>query len=435
MNGRGWLAGPALVGFVLCATAWVGRPVAAQEESGPDVAAELRFPLDVGASFFTRFETRRNYSPGGIDASDFVRMRARLLLTTAPLAVREGLDLQLRFAPQATGLWHVGGDTLDDPALGLHEGVLVLRGARLRGEIGRFEMVYGEHLVVGNVDWHETGRAFDGLRLRFAPRGDAGPWVDLFGAWLTEGFVEGPFGEPFGAGDQVFTGLYGALGPLLADGLALDLYALLRLWPTTDAIQRQGAAMPTFGVRVKNRSGLLDYRLEAGVQVGSRPAPVPTGETQAGDNPTVFAYQADLEVGINLAGDALRIALEGLVASGDDPETADEREDWDQLFPTAHRWLGYMDFVGPRTNVTSGVLHVAYRAQPWLFTVDGHAFWRPEPPPGQDSYFGTELDLGVLYALGNGLHVRGGYGLFLPAEDVAPDPLHFVELELRFDLR
>jgi hypothetical protein len=418
--------------WIAVVVALAALPLRAQDVAEAPATAAEPFPLTVGGSYLSRFELRRNYSPGGLDASDFVRGRARLVLTTAPLTLREGLDLTLRFAPQAAGLWHIGGDTLEDPTLGLHEGALVLQGDVVRGEVGRFEMTYGDHLVVGNVDWNETGRAFDGVRLRVAPGGAAGVWVDVFATLLMEGFTEG-FGEPFGAGDEVFTGVYAALGPAVGEGFALDGYVLVRLWPATDGLPRETAVQPTVGARVKNREGLLDYRLEAGVQLGTRPAPVPPEGSAAGDPPTVFAYQGDLELGLNLAGDAFRVAVEGLVASGDDPETADEREGWDQLFPTAHKWLGYMDFVGARTNIASAVLHLSYRTAPWTFTLDGHAFWRPEPAGDADSYFGSELDLGAVLAFGGGLRLRGGYGLFLPAEEVGPDPLHFFELELRFD--
>jgi hypothetical protein len=50
---------------------------------------------------------------------------------------------------------------------------------------------------------------------------------------------------------------------------------------------------------------------------------------------------------------------------------------------------------------------------------------------------GAELDVGDVYHLGKGLILRGLYALFLPAHGhYASDvPAHYVELELRYDLR
>lgn len=398
----------------------------AQDDTEADVST---FPLDVGASFMSRWETRHYYTPGNLDGADFVRTRARLSLSTTPTDVGDDLSALVRFVPQASGLWHVGGNSLEDPSLGLHEGVLVLNWPVVRAEVGRFEMTYGEHLVVGNVGWHETGRAFDGFRLRLSPYDEEDFWIDFFGTVLTEGFFEGPYGNPLGSGDEYFFGLYGAIGPVFGDAIQIDTYILTRVLPTSDELDRQTAAQPTVGARVKHRVGVLDYRLEAGVQFGSRPT-----DTVDMDNPSVFAFQGDLELGVNAADDQLRVSVEGLYASGDDPSTED-LENWDQLFPTQHKWLGFMDVIGERTNIGSGVLHLTYwPLETVRLSLDGHTFFLAETPEGIESYRGAEMDLGVLYRIGQGLHLRGGFGAFIPGDGYENDTLYFTELELAFQM-
>jgi hypothetical protein len=113
----------------------------------------------------------------------------------------------------------------------------------------------------------------------------------------------------------------------------------------------------TGGIRVKQRISAVDYRVEAGVQTGHRP--------RLGlERQTALAYQGDAEAGVNLLDDRLRFALEGLYATGDDPDTADRAEGWDQLYPTAHKFLGRADIIGPRTNVASGTFDLSVCDRP-----------------------------------------------------------------------
>ncbi len=423
--------------FALAALATTARAQAPEEET------EEPLPLDLTASFFVRYDLRENYTEVGQVDADSVRYRTRFGLIAGPMDLGD-LALTLRFVPQASGRWFVGGDTLEDVNLGLHEGLMMLSRPTWRLDAGRFEMVYGDHLVIGNVGWHETGRSFDGMRLHVQPE-QGGVWVDGFATIIGEGIVT-PGDNSFAAGDTYFGGVYAGLGGLISEGFALDAYALVLATVAETVfegdppapVERPGSARVTLGSRVKNRSGLLDYRLEAGVQLGD-----------AGNDRSIFAWQADLEVGVNLLDDKLRIGLEGLYASGDDPDTADTNEAWNQLFPTAHKWLGFADIIGGRTNITGGVLHLTLKpAQRWTLSLDGHLFVRPEdtrvvnPADPMDvtiiesGMAGVEGDLGAAYSLGEGLAVRTNYSLFLPNEDWygGSDPVHFWELELRYDM-
>jgi hypothetical protein len=181
-------------------------------------------------------------------------------------------------------------------------------------------------------------------------------------------------------------------------------------------------------MRVKNRISAVDYRFEGGVQAGTEPGDV-----------DVFAYQLDAEIGAHLPGDTVRVGVEGLIASGDDLDTADTNEAWDPMFPTIHRWLGTADIIGNRQNIAGGALHLlAHGPENLDFTGDVHLFVRPEVPEDVENYAGTEVDVGVLYNVGGGLVTRGSYALFMPNDGHYTggngEPVHFLELELRYDL-
>jgi hypothetical protein len=426
-------------------------------------------PLVVTGSFFGRYELRAGYDQLGVSRaprfleSDATFYRARLGLATSPIAVADGTTVALQFTPQSTGVLGVLPNTVTDAALNLHEGYARVASSAFRLDFGRFEMNYGDSLVIGSLDWNETARSFDGIRTRIAPD-PQGYYVDVFFTLLDEGRPE--LFEPVGAGDHYFAGVYAGVGPEIAKGLDLDLYGLAQIWPSTDGIRvapmdpmntatvsREAAAEFTLGARAKQRIGSFDYRVETGVQAGSRLGALPAMPAMPPadiDSMSVLAYHADAELGVTVLDDKFRVGLEGLIASGDDPGTSDKFEGWNELYPTAHKFLGLSDiFVQAgikRTNVASGVLHLTAKPTADLTVqVDGHVFSRLEPmtATGDSGYAGAEIDAGAVYALAKNLTLRALYALFVPDQDFYPagavaesaDPAHYLEVELRYDLK
>jgi hypothetical protein len=465
---------PAPVAPVPAPAAPAAPAAATEPAAAPPPEAPLIRPV---ASLFTRFELRDQFDkvttaitaptpPDRRVDSDTFRYRARFGLETKKFDLGADTSIQVRFLPQASGVWGVGGDTLTDAALDMHEGYLMVHGPWYRADVGRFEMVYGEHFVIGNVDWNETGRSFDGLRLRIAPK-DSGFWIDSFFTLLDEGAAEtaaarvtipgtmppvtapvpgtmvpAPQGDPFAVGDSYLAGIYASVGGLLSKTLEWDLYLLSQIepvstnvvpmtMPPTTAPYDAGVRM-TLGTRAKQKIGAFDYRLEAGVQMGQQATP------ETAESRSILAYQADLELGAT-AG-IFRAGLEGFFASGDDVETTDKNEGWNHLYPTAHKWLGFSDIIENRNNIGGGVLHLNLKPTADLgFYVDGHMFARPKVAVagGPSGYTAAEVDLGASYLLGAGLSSRVGYALFVPTDDfyATTDPIHFLEVELRYDIK
>ncbi|MEY4510853.1 MAG: Alginate export, partial [Pseudomonadota bacterium] len=227
---------------------------------------------------------------------------------------------------------------------------------------------------------------------------------------------------------------------------------------TSPTYSRDNATEATFGARAKQKIKIFDYRTELGVQAGSRPRSAPlataTAPVPSVENVNVLAYQADLELGVSFLEDKYRVSVEGLYASGDKANTKNKSEGWDELFPTGHKFLGLSDAFAQggqkRTNVASGVLHLTAVALKQLtFQIDGHVFARPEKNAqffNEKGFAGGELDVGAVLLLAKGLKLRGTYAVFVPNSelyhDVLPsqavsksaDPVHWAELELRYDL-
>jgi Alginate export len=435
-------------------------------------------------SFFSRYEARNGFDqiyPNATAANarsrfqdgDAFYYRARFGFNTGLMDVGNDLKVAFQFTPQASGVFGSAPNTITDVNLNLHEGFMRTQGKWVRFDAGRFELNYGDTLVIGNLDWNETGRTFDGFRARIA-KSPTSAWLDLFATVVTEGKSQVPV-HKVGDGDIYFMGAYAALGPAITKGLDLDLYLLERVWPATDqrlravdaatglpatpaaTYQRAGAGETTLGARAKQKLGIFDYRTEVGLQFGTRPGASPnvtagaiSGTQQRAQD--VLAYHGDLELGVQAVPDKLRVSAEAMYASGDKLSSTGKNEGWDELYPTAHRFLGLSDaFVRAgikRTNVVSGVLHVQVNPTKALaFNADGHLFSRPEKlsATGKTGYAGSEIDLGASYTLAKGLKCRALYAVFLPGEDfypaapallgkVSPDPIHFGEVELRYDL-
>jgi hypothetical protein len=412
----------------------------------PSALAAAPPRLEVGANFWGRYEARENYDRLGVSRGRFLEgdwlvYRARLDLHTTPLAIGDsGLTAAVFLSPQADGFWGNQSGTVATPNLGIYRGFLRLDHGAVTADFGRFDLNYGDALVIGDLRWHQTGRSFDGARARLAAD-DA--WVDLFLTQVDEGLRFG-FDEEKAAfaprsnaqpleGDVYFAGVYGSLGGLLGPSTTLEPYALSRVWLANGAELRP-AVEGTFGVRARQRFGIVDVRLETGLQLGRRRA-------QGGANPEVFAWQADGEVGVTPTP-GLRFAFEALYATGDDPET-ETLEAYDELVPTTHKWLGLMDIIGVRTNIASGVVHASWRSGPVGLKLDTHGFFRPRTADGQSGFAGVEADLNVFYHFGEELVARAMYAVFVPGSDhFFPDPTrpaadavaHYGELQLTFSL-
>lgn len=382
----------------------------------------------------TRYEVREGYRDLGRSAGRFQEgeaavFRARMGFRTTPIDTG-GPDVVLQFTPQASGWIGYNPNTITDYNLGLHEGFLRLTEKGVfYFDIGRFELNYGDALVIGNLGWHQTARAFEGMRARFQIEK---AWLDFFVTQLDEGR---PVSDPIGAGDQYFYGAYADLGALMAPKLNFDLYALAQTFAAANLVEEgvltgreEPATEVTLGGRVKQSLGSFNYRLEAGTQLGNRQV--------AGQTVKASAYQVDGQIGLSL-NPRFRLHVGGGYASGDDPNT-EKQEGWNQLYPTGHKFLGLTDIFGARTNM--GTVNGGFWGKPTSKVVVAsqlHSFWKVETPDGIEGYTGTELNTHVVVLLGKGLKLRTMYGVFF-ANEAGPyqeeGPAHFWETELSFKL-
>lgn len=221
---------------------------------------------------------------------------------------------------------------LSDSRLDMHEAYFALkptRDERFYLFAGRQELNYGDHLIVGTVPWHRIGRSFDGARFRYKPSEILR--VDAFIAKLDENNAAATDSKKL---DSDFSGIYLSLSPseFLKEA---DLYLLKKSHQQTGDFHQTNA----YGLRLKSPVGstVFDYRAEGTLE-----------QVQLADESSLqkTEYQVDLEVGYKLPWYSARIALEYFWAS----------RNYDQLFPTAHKFLGYADQFS-RRNIKGQVVH------------------------------------------------------------------------------
>ena len=139
-----------------------------------------------------------------------------------------------------------------------------------------------------------------------------------------------------------------------------------------------------------------------------------------------------------------RLGLEYSFASGDSNPTDGAHETFENLFPTNHKFYGYMDFLSLQNlHNVRGILQLKPHARLSL-AVEGHGFWLADTHdnfynvagaprggtgatagdnyginPGYSAFLGTELDVIAGYALTRFAQLEAGYGHFFHGDYIA----------------
>jgi hypothetical protein len=266
----------------------------------------------------------------------------------------------------------------------------------LNFSLGRRELNYGDQLVLGGVGWSNIGRSFD-LGMGSYTYGIG--TVDAFQSKLVDQNT-----ATAGAGDKNLTGIYSS--NKVSDELQnADLYFL----DLSDSTTSPPSSTAAYGLRLKSPIfNFLDYRLEF------------TQEKVKNLGKSSDENQIDIEAGTTLlAASKTRLAAEFFKAS----------RNYNQLFPTAHKWLGYADLFG-RRNIEGFRVGVSSEVLESLkLSLDYHSFSRSDVSnsaykvDGSTAYgtggagrpIASEIDLVATYKLDLNVDLEAG------AAQVSPD--------------
>lgn len=342
-------------------------------------------------------------------------------------------------------------------------------------KVGRQVLSYGDERLIGGFDWNNIGRTFDAAKLHIQQELW---WADLFAASVVVP-ERGSYNQSdlFNGNetdrDQVFSGLYVSTTAIPIQ--TTDVY-LLHLHENTSrfaALPNNDTNFFTLGFRVKSKPGAF-ARTEAQPDGKSTadgksiPAPAPAPKAIGFDYDAEVAFQRGEVRGLDLTAAAVhagvgytfdyawkpRIGAEYNFASGDENPLDEDIETFQNLFPTNHKFYGYMDLFSWQ-NMQNPAL--TFRFSPLknvTVGLDAHAFWvvsnedswyrangvtavRPLNREA-DSYAGSELDLTITWKPVKQLALLFGYshfwaGDYLKATGASDDAdFGYIQAELSF---
>jgi hypothetical protein len=198
--------------------------------------------------------------------------------------------------------------------LDLRQGYIFIKKSSFSLKIGRQELSYGDERLVGGFNWSNIARSFDAVKGSIF--GDKFN-LDLFFARVVK--IENKKFNRWNEEDN----FYGAYGTLKFFKFAdIDLYYFFR----------EILSENTVGTRIKGKRGNLNYLLEFSYQFGGK-APY-----------SISAYALALILGykFNLPFSPY-FEFELDYGSGDDNPNDSTLKTFDNLYPTNHKFYGYMD--------------------------------------------------------------------------------------------
>jgi len=339
------------------------------------------------------------------------------------------------------------GDGPESDTVDLHQAYIAVGNHKefpLSAKIGRQEMSYGEERLVGAFAWNNIGRVFDAAKMRWQ-----NAW---FGADFFLSKVVIPEDEVFNVHNDYdyFSGVYANINNVPKN--TLDVYFFARnasqqaisAVPSPQAPQPSARDIYTLGTRLKSKPlefGNWDYTLEGAYQFGN------FRDRRLGANSEKLdhaAYMVVAQGGYTFA-DAWgtpRIGLEYAHGSGDSDPLDDDHETFENLFPTNHKFYGYMDFVSLQ-NIHN--VRASFTLKPHKrlsLALEGHAFWLADTSdnfynvagaprggvaatplgngyginPGYDAYVGSEIDIIAGWAMTRYAQLEVGYGHFFTGD-------------------
>ena len=374
--------------------------------------------VDLSGEFRVRYEGRRalGYRQGSDDGYGLIRTRLDLGITPASW-LKFGFQGQDASAPGIRdglpniGVFRDGFDLRQAYAqIGSEKSPVTLT-------VGRQVLAYGDQRLIGALNWTNTSRAFDAVKLQF--RGD-GARVDVFSAQVVQNDPAVRINRSM-EGNNLH-GVYGAIENVIP-GSTLEPYLL---WQSTRSVvnelnQRGDLNRYTMGLRVWAKGlGPWDYNLALVRQRGDL----------AGAEIQAWGYYAELGYSID-AESSPRLYVHYNFGSGDEDGSDGRVGGFVDIYPTAHFLYGYNDLVGWR-NLKNIRLGAEFKPHPKFgLQFDFHSFWLATgndalytvagalsvaPPPGgaTDLKVGNELDAVFTVPVSKAVSLSGGIGYMFP---------------------
>jgi hypothetical protein len=351
-------------------------------------------------------------------------------------------------SPAVPGTIKTRGDGPEADIMALHQAFVTIGDLKefpLSAKIGRQELSYGEERLIGNFAWNNIGRTFDAAKLT------------LQTSWSsTDFFVSRPVIPENGRFNVVndydwFSGVYSKTTVIPEN--TLELYFLSRNSSSSaiDAEPRPQFPQPsardiyTVGGRLKSlpgRFGDWDYTLEGAYQFGD------FRDYRLGASSPRLAQSAFMEIAqagytFTNAWATPRLGAEYTYSSGDSNPHDGVHGTFDTLFPTSHKFYGYMNFFSLQNIQDARGIFQFAPCPRMAVSIEGHGIWLANTHdslyqangaprgglgatpgtgyginPTYGSFVGTELDAIAGFAVTRFAQLEMGYGHFFVGDYV-----------------
>lgn len=296
-------------------------------------------------------------------------------------------------------------------------------------KLGRQIMVYGDERLIGSFDWNNIGRTFDAVKVRYETEG---LWLDLFSSSLvtvnraTENRKSFNFSDLFNWDEAnrslVFSGAYAST--TMVPKISLDAYLLIlnmKQGTNTQFLTPPPAGAGLYGLAAGGQGGVITKRTDF-VTLGTRIKSNPK-DWNGFEFDGEFAYQIGKVQGLDLEAFGMhagagynfdlpwspRFYAEYNYGSGDTSATDGNCTTFQNLFPTNHKFYGFMDLFSLE-NIHNAAFSTRIKPIDTVsLQLDYHLFWlattddawyrangltRVRPiTPAADNFVGSELDL------------------------------------------
>lgn len=435
-----------------CGAGTAGEPVPSKNPKAVVQAEPERKIVTFDFQERLRFEYRENnfdFNNGVNSLTDdsWLLQRARVGIKLQPTEF-------LTFYVQGQSAFEIDSDRPNEPGvlgaegddpIDLRQAYISIGSKELNVTIGRQLLTYGDERLIGTFDWNNLGRSFDAVKVHWAPTKD----------WFLDAFVssvvvadsdEFNFSDFLDGNDtgrnQVFSGLYFSTTKLLPLGTTSDFYAL----ELHEEYAVGDTDFVTLGTRLKadvTLTGGWDYETEMAAQFG---------EVKGKDLTAFAGHWGAGYVWTKLAWKP-RLFAEYNFATGDSNAQDGDVETFQNLFPTNHKFYGYMDAFSWQ-NIHNPA--VSFSVQPTKATklqLDYHAFFLADTndawyrangvtqvrpiKSGASSFIGTELDLTASWKVNKNLSLLAGYCHFFSGDTAkatgASDDADFAYVQATID--
>jgi hypothetical protein len=236
-----------------------------------------------------------------------------------------------------------------------------LFGAPLTLKAGRQELAYGDERFVGPLNWTNTARVFDAVKLVYNPSDVL--QMDFFGTRVVR---NEPTTTDRSAHADNFYGVYVSYKGI--EQHVLDTFLFVRDNNDHSFVSEVGGLRGnleeyTFGSRFKGGRGAWDYGTEAALQLGDR----------AGDDILAWTFHQELGYTFADVNWTPRVSAEYNHGSGDRDPQDGTYGTFDNLYPTNHNKYGLIDFASLK-NMNDFMLGLGVKPDPKL-TIAAEFHW------------------------------------------------------------